>query len=362
MSAIPAKASGIMRCCCCCPEYSSNNSNYAPPPSAAASLDSVFGPTPSVPVQPAPLDVLALVPYIPTRFIDNNRYEDDIDIGYAGRPGPPPPYRVQYTPEYSGPGISGAECIRTQSDLTTAEGWRHDPDGYPVITTAQWEAAEWDGVTKSPNICTASITDVRDFIWPGNTDAMRGLRDLFYTLNPFYDVNAPTIVEIEDWDFAVLNHFRNLVDRAPFTIDPNLFYLSQWSKERKTTNYWETAPHNFPGTLDSNYGPCIGGTNAHCGWQFRPNATWQADYLMDGDPEVTYYANADAIFTNDPASNLPWSIKMSRILRTVWNVEGYSAHMEGIIRRPQYGLNWDCSGPDLQLRMQFRGTQSTRCP
>lgn len=138
---------------------------------------------------------------------------------------------------------------------------------------------EWDGVTTFPIWCPTSYTDAQkiqhrkdwyDFVFPGLSTGnfcIRGLKQLYEANNPFADPYNPTVREWELWNDKVLNHFRTLSGLSSAIPLQELYIMCAWSKERKTTDIWDT---EYPGVLDSTYGPCLGGTNIHCGSTFKP--------------------------------------------------------------------------------------------
>lgn len=87
-----------------------------------------------------------------------------------------------------------------------------------------------------------------------------------------------------------------------------MFARALWGDERKFTTMWDA---EYPGTLGSAYGPCVGSSNAHCGATFIPNLEDQAPYLPDGHPGCSVVAGSEGVFSG-PNSNIPWAIKWSR--------------------------------------------------
>ena len=81
------------------------------------------------------------------------------------------------------------------------------------ITQAQWDIAVWDGVPFNP--CGKTGQEIYNFCFPNpfgpNIKAMRGLRQLYEQLNPFSNVLAPTVAEIDYWNTEVLRHHRRLL-------------------------------------------------------------------------------------------------------------------------------------------------------
>lgn len=272
------------------------------------------------------------------------------------------PLSFQYTPVYSGPNISCSSCLQSISDSVA----NHDILSYTPLASL-WSTATWDGTTVW-NPCVLTKEQVLEGIWPGapsNTNTpwvMRGLKELYDSFNPFVDSTKPTIHEVELWNVEVLRHFRRLLGytdtNAPLTHSPDLYYRAQWATERKKTDYWDT---KYPGVLDSLSGPCVGGTNAHCGFTFLPDCTDQTPYLMNGDTCVTSTANsAEGIFPVYP--NLPWSLCMSQILRLMYNQDGFAGHILGLATKPNVGMGFYCGGTNPQLRVEMNGVSAASCP
>lgn len=292
----------------------------------------------------------------PCMFQRNDEYEELIDEGGALPSLPPnPPVDVaQFSPPFSGPNMASADCVETNTNAATTN---HDPDSITSIPSSDWASSTWDGVTTySP--CTLNKTQLFNAVWPsGNKDVMRGLRELFYSVNPFADNSNPTVGEIDAWNEMVINHYRRLLG-IPNDIhnDWPLYLQAQWAAERKFTTYWDSS---YPGTLDSPYGPCVGGTNAHCGASFIPNCSDQAPYLKPGQACVTDTSLSEGVFT--VANSVPWSVKMSRILANIVQAEGITGHGGPFVSRPLMGLNWKCGSTLTTLRIKFGGPKVNPC-
>ncbi len=137
-------------------------------------------------------------------------------------------------------------------------------------------------------------------------DTIRGIREVFYSNNPFANNSNPTKAEVDEWHRLALNHVRALIgytspDRLAVP-DICLFARSLWGDQRKFTTAWDAL---YPGTVDSAYGPCTGGTNSHCGASFIPNSTDQQPFLPAGFSACSTTAGSEGVFSA-PKSNIPW--------------------------------------------------------
>jgi hypothetical protein len=219
----------------------------------------------------------------------------------------------------------------------------HDPDGVGWITAAQWQAAQWDGVTTyNPSKMTNAAFNAA--ICP-SVDRVRGIREVFYKAKPFADNKNPTKAEVDEWHRIAINHVRALVgytspDRQ-VKPDHCMFARAHWGDERKFTTMWDAA---YPGTIDSAAGPCTGGTNAHCGASFIPSAADQSPYLTPLGVTTTCSttAGAEGVFSG-PKSNIPWSIKWSRGFCNTLLAEGFwGGHVGPWFHREKFGFSfWD---------------------
>lgn len=264
---------------------------------------------------------------------------------------------TQYTPSQSKSPNVGAPCIEdsTRRALSTGTNKSHAPDdigwlGNPSQIASSWP--KWDGVPF--NTCGKTTNEICKFVFP-SVNTMRGLRDLFYSTKPFADNVHPTIAEIDNWNVKVIQHFRNLIG-AKMTVSPDkcLFLRAQWSNEKGHTRVWDTA--SYPGS-------CYGSTNAHCGSTFMPSCPDQILYL--GNPPspccVQTGNTAEGIFTVN--KDLPWSIKMSRVIATTLCSEGLSGHTGPFLGRQFVGLAFTCQGDSNIVRAKWSGSlQGIDCP
>jgi hypothetical protein len=106
---------------------------------------------------------------------------------------------VQYTPE-------PAQWDTFYSKPAPPTIIDHSPDGIGWIDASVWTS--WDGTVYNPS--TMPHSDFVKAICPSG-DAIRGIRDLFYTHNPFSDVKHPLKGEVDEWHRLAINHVRAMV-------------------------------------------------------------------------------------------------------------------------------------------------------
>ncbi len=216
----------------------------------------------------------------------------------------------------------------------------HDPDGVDWISPAAWAAAEWDGTIYNPSQMTKK--EFAAAICP-SVDQVRGIREVFYRHKPFADNRNPKKAEIDEWHRIAINHVRALIGYTGETRqvkkDHCMFARARWGDERKFTSSWDA---EYPGTLGSSDGPCLGSSNAHCGATFIPNLDDQTPYLPDGHAGCSAQQGAEGIFSG-PKSNIPWSLKWSRGLCNTLITEGFwGGHVGPWFHREKFGLSfWD---------------------
>lgn len=245
----------------------------------------------------------------------------------------------QYTP--TNPQIEGM----TKKALEVNSG--HDPDGVTWIPQSKWEAAKWDGTIYNP--FKMSKKEFAKAICPDG-DTIRGLRELFYSVNPFQDNENPTIAEIDNWHRIALNHVRRLVGYTSSDRQVQNDYCmsarAYWIQQRQHTTIWDT---KYPGKPGSAYGPCVGGPkNSHCGATFVPDATDQIPFLPAGHSACKAAGgSAEGIFPV-PKSDIPWSIKFSRALCYTIGKEGFKGgHTGPFFHRQKFGFSFWDSKPDF---------------
>lgn len=279
-----------------------------------------------------------------------------------GCSGPLPTGCSSFHPEATVPGrLSQAATIRAITSYVNSKGYRHDPDGIPWINRSAW--IEWDGIPINP--CTSTTKQLMAFIFPkpGGVHTMRGLRELFYQKNPFADNSNPTVREIEDWNIEVIRHFRRLLGfnqtTHPVFNDKCTYNRAAWAEERARSNHWTT---KYPsGNLDGGSGPCTipFSSNAHCGAAFIPDDVDQIPYKCPADMNTCVGGGAEGV--QNINTDIPWSIKMGRIIGTFLNSDGIGAHTGPFIGRTCFGSAWYMNGGNTVFRGKWSGPLVPTC-
>lgn len=284
--------------CCCCPE--GNNEKSPKRPRSRPGLGPLLSFNPLSSLITGPLltsrgispDFIRIID--PSLSAANDEYEESLLSGsrvkaYPEDPNYPTDPRsdpLAFTPMYRNGQSRWLDLIDLHSN--------HGPAG---ATGYIWY--DWDG-TVFPAYSPTSLTpaekeqyrkDWYNYVFPGWNNgspvlsySMRGLKQLYDEFQPFADEAAPTVREIEIWNDQVLNLFRRISGMPPAVMKQELFIMCTWTQERKSTTLWDA---DYPGTFDSAYGgPCVGGSNIHCGTTFKPTQLdHQAPYWND------YYSN-----------------------------------------------------------------------
>lgn len=334
----------VRRLCCCCPANSETSEKQG-------SLRSIFGPRG---IQPNVVQVLAPLLY---------QYNEELslssvgrrNVGYPEDPNYPTDSRSDpfaWTPMYRGGQTIVYDVAFTPYSF---HGVGSESESY---TDGTWY--EWDGITTFPIFCPDTYTEAQkiqyrkdwyDFVFPGFSTGnfcIRGLKQLYESVQPFQDESNPTVREWEIWNDVVFNHFRTLSGLNPVTPLQELYIRCKWSKERKTTSIWDS----YSGVLDSAYGPCIPGTNIHCGSTFTPSTVdeqvpyWNQLYVAypkivkpDLITSVAGETEAITVWYNGTAMTA-----FSRNLRKLFEATGTSGeqiggHAGSYAFRPYYGLS-----------------------
>lgn len=242
-----------------------------------------------------------------------------------------------------------ADCINAATLLSQAveSVTSQDPDGIGWITPAQWSAAVWDGIPIDP--CTHTTAELCAFVFP-NPNTMRGLRERFYEVNPFADNTAPTSAEIDAWNVEIVRHLRALFGiTTPVTPDRCLYVRAQWSHERKFTTIWDTL---YP------VGICGPGSTEHCGANFVPDCSDQIPYLSGGACCASL-VGTEGLMNVD--TDIPWSIKLTRVIASWLCSEGISAHLGPFLGREKVGMSFHCFGGVMSFRGKWGGTLTPPC-
>jgi hypothetical protein len=255
----------------------------------------------------------------------------------------------QYTPE-------PATWLTFQSKpLAVSSITAHDPDSIGWIRS--WP--KWDGRVVDPTTMT------NDAFWRklcGTGDTVLGIRELFYSVRPFFDNRNPTKAEVDEWHRHAINHLRALVgyNQTERMVQPDhcMFARAQWGQERMHSKRWDS---KYPANGQRVYGPCGEGSPSHCGSTFVPDATDQEPYLPKGHPACsTAGGGAEGIFSG-PKADIPWSIKWSRAVCNTIKAEGFcGGHVGPWFRREKFGFAfWDIdffnSNSNAELRGKWTG-------
>lgn len=261
-----------------------------------------------------------LAPYLnPPFFAETERLrsmEGGSKPSFGGWPTPAPlPPTVPFTPAHNPTGVQGHVPIQTRLNEYTNHGLSS------ALNAGQWH--DWDGTTTFPIWFPSTYTaeeaaqhrkDWYEFVFPMTSNsnyAIRGLKQLYEHYHPFLDENAPTIAEFENWNSIVLNHFRRLSGLDVAVPNEDLYIQVTLSEERKRTTYWDTL---YPGTIDSAYGPCTGGTNIHCGATFVPDD--YSLYFNSTPRSISTFSQSEVVLVDYNGSAL---MKMSRNLRVYFD-------------------------------------------
>lgn len=261
-------------------------------------------------------------------------------------------------------GKSQSQQVQDQTNFVNSKGFRHDPDGIPWIPRSSW--VPWDGVT-TINPCTSTKAQLMAFIFPppGGVNTMRGIRERFYEVNPYADNRNPTVAEIENWNIEMIRHFRKLLGfnqtTHPVSNHKCTYLRAAWSEERARSNYWSGA---YPtGVLDGNTGPCTVpfSSNAHCGGGFILNPSDQTPYLCPANMAAcTATGGAEGVANVN--SDIPWVIKLQRIMGQWLNSDGIGSHTGPFIGREYFGSAWYMNGGNTTFRGKWSGTLNPTCP
>ena len=265
---------------------------------------------------------------------------------------------------------------QAQSDVSG-----QDPDG---IDWLSWEGTEWDGVPFAwQGKSKQAVCDWLRCQPNANPYVIRGLREKFYSVNPFADNANPTVAEIDAWNIEVILHFRALLGNpTPCKNNARLYLESRWAHERKHTTTWDTDyPDSFtcnciPGPCTSCYGyapgPCflngtaIDNATGHCGDAFFPGPSDRNVYInaapYNNDlvkyPELNGYTDRHAKAGGIAwVNNLPWTIKLAKVISGWICGEGVDGGHSGPFVGPKARTNFGCSWwPNSNYsQVMFRG-------
>ena len=219
----------------------------------------------------------------------------------------------------------------------------HDPDGILWLTPQLWKAAEWDCVPRNP--CDYTRDEMKKWLFPDD-NTMRGLRERFYEVKPFADNRNPTVAEIDSWNVEIVNHFRRLLGLTLMVVpDRKLFLRAQWGNEA-----YQVKRFVKNGTRVAE-GVCpIGTTNGHCGSTYfpycgpvdLPSTEPGQDHPFYRYPDEPFVCNktipaGDEGVGNTPA-DLPWSIKLTRLIAMFIGTDGFCSHTGPFLTSPKVGF------------------------
>ena len=261
---------------------------------------------------------------------------------------------------------------------------RQDPDGIHWIPQSNWKAAEWDCVPRSH--CKYTKMEMQKWLFPDN-NTMRGLRERFYEVNPFTDVNNPTIAEIDSWNVEVINHFRRLLGlKNTATPLRSLFKRAYWASEAYAIRRFvqERQIKNEKGDVIriehyyTSKGVCPKGQkNAHCKAGYLP-ACGMLDYPSETNepgqdhpaykyPDETDWSCIKSVPGNQAEdivttkTNLPWSIKMSRVILQFIASDGFCGHTGPFLIREHVGVAFhvvDYNPEATIVRVKWSGSKA----
>lgn len=294
----------------------------------------------------------------------NGEYEEDSEVWFS-KPPPEAVQNPQYTPEYSLYATSAPTMMNNLTALSQAVGsvTNQGPDN----NWMNWSGSQWDGNPIDPT--TYSQSALCDWLRPtGSPYIIRGIREKFLAVNPFADLEAPTVAEINNWNVEVIKHFRDMFGNpTPIRWNARLALEARWSTERKRTTVWDA---KYPGTFGSAFGPCgVGDGNIHCGESFFPDATDRALYISASPynndfvtyPELSPYENrySQASGLSSTNADLPWSIKLSVIIASWICGEYLTGHPGPFVNptsaREEVGMDWWWeSGSLVNFRVKWR--------
>lgn len=232
--------------------------------------------------------------------------------------------------------ISQADSRVTNQSVT---GW----SGIP------WAGSEWDGIP----LDTTGKTKEQLCSWlrpntgqPNGVFALKGLKQLYDSVQPFADESNPTISEIDQWELKVIAHFRALLN-TPGVMKPDarLYIESRIFDERKWLTVWDPA---YPS------GICSKPPASHCGFTFFPSSTDRQPYKNNlpyssnpsAYPELEDWNSVRTVSEGVAAvaAWLPWSLKFATVLANYICQDGLTAHSGPFVHpttpREWFGRSW----------------------
>lgn len=259
-----------------------------------------------------------------------------------------------YTPffGYTGPLISGRESLLTDTIAGVPSVTNHSPAGIGWIPQSAWDLSVWNGVPY--DVTGKTKAQICNFVFP-TSNTMRGLRQLYESAPPFADPRNPKVHEIDFWNIKVINHFRALFGIGPITPSYRLYAEAQWSTERRWSPKWNA----YPASSALTYGPCPN-ANPHCGASFIPGIGDQNWLLLNGGA----YGYTSSMVRQSVAeglggvnTNIPWSIKLGRVIAAFLCNEGLVGHTGPFLRRQKFGISfYNIGDGTTQVRFKWGGT------
>jgi len=303
---------------------------------------------------------------------ENTEYEEDTEQWFSNQPASSG--AGAYTGDYSRHSVTSKKMMddQTLSSQNSGVVTSQDPDGIDWLTPSNWSNSTWDGVPFDP--VGKTNQEICDFLRPDHPYVIRGLRERFYEVNPFADNTAPTAAEIDAWNLEVIRHFRALLgNTTPVQNNARLFLEARWASERKKTEVWDS-DYPVQGSYGDAYGPCwnppgtgVDIAGGHCGASFFPDPVDRDLYIAAAPynndfvsyPELESYTNryAQAEGISGVNTNVPWSIKLAKIIGDWICSEGLTGHPGPYVNptsaRENFGANWWYNDGDATV--SFRG-------
>jgi len=252
---------------------------------------------------------------------------------------------------YTGPSYGGRQTLLQDTIAGVSSVTSHAPAGIGWIPSSAWTASTWDGVPY--DVTGKSTSQICSWVFP-TSNTMRGLRQLYESAPPFANPRYPKVFEIDLWNIKVINHFRALFGIGPIEPSYRLYAEAQWSTERR----WSTRYNGYPANGFLTYGPCPN-ANPHCGASFVPAISDQNFYLLPGGvgltPSLTRQSVAEALGGTN--TNIPWAVKLGRVIASFLCNEGLVGHTGPFLRRQKIGISIHNIGDGTtQFRFKFGGT------
>jgi len=267
-----------------------------------------------------------------------------------------------YTPRQLFPGtlnhvrVAGQATLRATTIVGVPNVTSHAPAGIGWIPQSAWDSAVWDGVPY--NVAGKTKAQVCNWVFP-TSNTMRGLRQLYETVQPFADPVSPTWQEIDAWNIKVITHFRALFGLPPIKPTYRLYAEAQWSTERRWSTRWNGYPNpsSRPGADGSLvYGPCPN-ANVHCGATFIPDEYEQVHYMLPNNQPTSSVRRSVAEGLGGTNTNIPWSIKLGRVIASFLCIDGLTGHTGPFLRREEMGMVWhELPDGTTQVRFKWGGT------